>query len=278
MESNNKDKIPVTNIQRFSLHDGPGIRTTIFLKGCSLRCPWCCNPENISPKPQPYKKDGTEGIYGKYMTSDELYNEIIKDKDFYDSDISYSGIGAAKNLKSLPGGITFSGGEPLLQMKKLKPLLQRLKQEHIHMTVETSLYGDKDSLEIALEYIDLFYIDIKSLDIVFCKNIIGGSLERYMTNMQAVFDSEKSVVIRIPVIGGYTDSYENRHKIIDFLKINKNNNILSVELLKEHNLGNSKYMSIGYKPPQYKGVSDEFMELYKKEMEENGIKAEICRI
>ncbi len=126
------EKILLTNIQKFSLHDGPGIRTTIFLKGCSLRCPWCSNPENIEFKEQNYIKDGVAGIYGKWMTCDEIYAEIIKDIDFYGL---FSGGEEIKNLKyleKLPGGVTFSGGEPLLQIDKLVSLLKKLKTKNIH--------------------------------------------------------------------------------------------------------------------------------------------------
>lgn len=88
----------ITNIQRFSLHDGPGIRTTVFMKGCSLRCPWCSNPENLNPYPEKYTKKGINGIYGREYTCDEVYYEIIKDRAFYGSD----------------GGVTFSGGRSLI--------------------------------------------------------------------------------------------------------------------------------------------------------------------
>ena len=94
------DKILLTNIQRFSLHDGPGIRTTIFLKGCSLRCPWCSNPENLNPYPEEYIKDGNRGIYGKEYAIDEIFIEVMKDKDYYESN----------------GGLNFSGGEALLKV------------------------------------------------------------------------------------------------------------------------------------------------------------------
>lgn len=114
-QSTLKEYMLITNIQRFSLHDGPGIRTTIFLKGCSLRCPWCSNPENIKPYPEKYYKDGIEGIYGKNYTCDEVYNEIIKDRAFYDEN----------------GGVTFSGGEALLYVNELLPLLEKLKKERI---------------------------------------------------------------------------------------------------------------------------------------------------
>ena len=83
----------ITNIQRFSLHDGPGIRTTVFLKGCSIKCPWCSNPENIKNYPEVYYKDGVKGIYGKEFSLDEIYAEIVKDRVFYEDN----------------GGVTFSG-------------------------------------------------------------------------------------------------------------------------------------------------------------------------
>ena len=109
-------KVRISNIQRFSLHDGEGIRTTIFLKGCNLRCPWCANPENIDFEFTKYKNKDTkeEGIFGKDIDNLELYNEIIKDKEFY---------------KDSNGGVTFSGGEPLIQIRKLEPLLAKLKKK-----------------------------------------------------------------------------------------------------------------------------------------------------
>ena len=98
------DKILITNIQRMCFHDGPGIRTTVFLKGCNLHCPWCANPENISALPQAYERDGRKGLYGKEFSEEELLKEVLKDRRFYEDG----------------GGVTFSGGEPLLQIKALK--------------------------------------------------------------------------------------------------------------------------------------------------------------
>ena len=101
----------ITNIQRFSLHDGPGIRTTVFLKGCSIRCPWCSNPENLNGYPEKYNKNGIEGIYGKEYSCDEVYDEIMKDEVFYEDD----------------GGVTFSGGEALPQTVNLIQLIKRIR-------------------------------------------------------------------------------------------------------------------------------------------------------
>lgn len=113
----------ITNIQRFSLHDGPGIRTTVFLKGCSIRCPWCSNPENINHQIEKYVKDGKEGFYGKEYSVDEVLKEVLKDKIFYEDN----------------GGVTFSGGEALLYAKELLPLMEQIKQNNISIAVESSL-------------------------------------------------------------------------------------------------------------------------------------------
>lgn len=114
----------ITNIQRFSLHDGPGIRTTVFLKGCSIRCPWCSNPENINHQIESYVKDGKEGFYGKEYSVDQVLKEVLKDKIFYEDN----------------GGVTFSGGEALLYAKELLPLMEQIKQNNISIAVETCLF------------------------------------------------------------------------------------------------------------------------------------------
>lgn len=141
----NAGSILYTNIQRFSLHDGPGIRTTVFLKGCSIRCPWCSNPENLSNQIQRYIKDGQEAFYGSFMEPDELYAEILKDKNFYIGEIDDYSISNCEEMNRLPGGVTFSGGECLLQIEQLIPLLKRLRDEHIHITVESSLFVPQKS-------------------------------------------------------------------------------------------------------------------------------------
>ncbi|RHQ95687.1 radical SAM protein [Ruminococcus sp. AF21-3] len=308
--------ILLTNIQRFSLHDGPGIRTTVFLKGCSIYCPWCSNPENLLHREQRYiKKDKSgkveeEGTYGKWYSPDELYAEVIKDKAFYGACESPSSDGVTV-LDFLPGGVTFSGGECMLQMKPLKPLLERLNAEHIHTAVETSLFTSPAQLAIAISHIDLFYVDIKILDPELCSSVLGGKIDLYRKNLMTLLASGKPVVFRLPVIGGYTDGTANRRAVIALIKeqVQRCPNILKVEILKEHNLGTNKYQSLidaydayadrstqlyddacagstqlygsEIKMPEYKGVSDELMERYKKEIEEGvgrAIPVEICKI
>ena len=291
----NSNNILLTNIQRFSLHDGPGIRTTVFLKGCSIHCPWCSNPENLRHKEEAYiKKDKNgkaeeEGIYGKWYSVDELYREVIKDKAFYGS-CGESSEASPNILDSLPGGVTFSGGECMLQMKELEPLLQKLNQNDIHTAVESSLFCSSDQLSIAISHIDLFYIDIKVMDEKEYEEVLGGRIEIYKKNLESVLESAKLVVFRLPVIGGYTDGEENRVAAVELIKKSAaHKNLLKIELLKEHNLGTNKYQSLldggnEISIPDYKGVSDDLMEQYKKEIEEalrevgSSIEVEICKI
>ena len=285
--------ILLTNIQRFSLHDGPGIRTTVFLKGCSIHCPWCSNPENLLHREQRYVKmdhNGKveeKGTYGKWYSPDELYSEVIKDKAFYGS----CNANSATYLDSLPGGVTFSGGECMLQMKELDPMLQRLNDEQIHTIVETSLFCSSVQLSIAIKHIDLFYVDIKVLNDDLCSSSLGGRIELYKNNLVTLLNSGKPVVFRLPVIGGYTDSEENRKAVVELIesKAKSYSNLLKIEILKEHNLGTNKYQSLidggnEIMLPEYNGVSDELMGQYKIEIEEgmriigSSIPVEICKI
>lgn len=265
-----EDRILVTNIQRFSLHDGPGIRTTVFLKGCSLRCPWCANPENLELYPEKFVKDGKKGIYGRYMTCDEIFNEVAKDKIFYGQKEQKGAVAG------LPGGVTFSGGEPLMQVKALEPLLMRLKEAGIHRCVETALFIQDEQLELAIRYIDLFYIDVKILDQKRCKEVLRGDLRQYERNVERLFHVNCTVVFRVPVIGGYTDSEENQEKLVSFLK---RFNPVGVELIKEHNLGQSKYLSLNRKPLILNTVTDEALYRLKRKIEcQTDIGTEICKI
>ena len=285
--------ILLTNIQRFSLHDGPGIRTTVFLKGCSIHCPWCSNPENLLHREQRYVKMNhngkveEEGTYGKWYSPDELYSEVIKDKAFYGS----CNANLATYLDSLPGGVTFSGGECMLQMKELDPMLQRLNDEQIHTIVETSLFCSSVQLSIAIKHIDLFYVDIKVLNDDLCSSSLGGRIELYKNNLVTLLNSGKPVVFRLPVIGGYTDSEENRKAVVELIesKAKSYSNLLKIEILKEHILGTTKYQSLidggnEIMLPEYNGVSDELMGQYKIEIEEglrivgSSIPVEICKI
>lgn len=265
------DRILLTNIQRFSLHDGPGIRTTVFLKGCSLHCPWCANPENIYMDLETYEKEGRLGVYGKWLSSDELLEVLLKDRIFYSKTVAHDSACA-----NMPGGVTFSGGEPLLQMKELESLCKRLKDKGIHICAETALFVPGSLVEMAIRYVDLFYADVKILDESRCLATLGGDLKCYLGNMAKLFDANKSVIFRVPVIGGYTDDVENREKVIQFVQRFRP---LKVELIKEHNLGTDKYRTLGRRPLSLCTVTDKDMERYRDEMVlRAGVETEVCMV
>ncbi len=273
------NKILLTNIQRFSLHDGPGIRTTVFLKGCSLRCPWCSNPENITSHPEAYVKDGIEGTYGRWMDPEALVHECLKDKGFYEGKKEFWRITDASDIDLLPGGVTFSGGEALLQMDRLVSVCSSLHDAGVHIAVETALFVPSNLLTLAIQNIDFFYVDMKILDGRRCREVEKGNLEFYMSNLDYLLSWKNQrvpVVIRVPVIGKYTDGIDNRRAVKELLGKYRDR-ILKIELIKEHNLGENKYKSLGMEM-RYSGVEDSLMEEYKAELDEIGIPVEICRI
>jgi len=251
----------VTNIQRFSLHDGPGIRTTVFMKGCSLRCPWCSNPENINPNPESFIKNGIEGVFGKELSEDVIFNEVMKDTNFYFD----------------KGGVTFSGGEPLLQAKEMCHLLKRFKKVGITTAIETCLFVPTENLKLVMEYVDYFYVDMKILDKTTCKNILNGDIELYKRNLE-LLSKNKIITIRIPMIDGYTTSDTNKKLIIKEIEKYKKT-INKIEIIKEHNLGESKYKSLGKTIPKYVELSDVVIEEFKNLIyDRTNIEVEVCKI
>lgn len=249
-------------VQRSSFYDGPGIRTIVFLKGCSLRCPWCCNPETISSKPQVYfnGETGTKGVYGKEIQVRELVEVLKKDKPFYQS----SG-----------GGVTFSGGEPLLQAKALAECLENLKKENIHTAIETSLFCSLNSLDLVKEFVDLFVIDVKILDPKDCKKYLGGDLEVYLQNIERVFKMQKNCVFRFPAVKPYTFNESNLKLLHNFLKKWK---IKKIEIFSVHNLAKEKYKSLGMEPLYFEEVKKEELEKIKKQFSSLSLEMNILNI
>ena len=252
----------ITNIQRFSLHDGPGIRTTVFLKGCSIRCPWCSNPENINHQIESYVKDGKEGFYGKEYSVDQVLKEVLKDKIFYEDN----------------GGVTFSGGEALLYAKELLPLMQQIKQNNISIAVESSLFVPSSYLEMVIPFVDYFYVDLKVMDKERCSFLLKGNLDLFKSNL-AILAKSKKFNVRIPVIYGYTDDENNIKCIIDVIREYRSS-IKKVGLIKGHNLGDNKYVTLGKEVPKKAEVSDLFLEEYKKKIINSidKVNVEICKL
>ena len=234
--------VRITNIQRFSLHDGPGIRTTVFLKGCNLRCPWCCNPENIDFNIEHYVENELEKDFGYDIDLEDLEKVILKDEAFYDNG---------------KGGVTFSGGEPLLQIEKMIPLLESLKSKNINICFETALSVDEKLVLMALNYADFIYIDIKSLADT---SLTGLDLETYLNNIELVDNSgikKENVVFRIPLNYECTLNEDNLIKISSLLKSYPDSN---VEIFKTHNLAETKYGRLNKQYKSFKQLSDEDME------------------
>lgn len=251
--------ITVSNIQRFCLHDGPGIRTTVFLKGCSLHCPWCANPENIKADIEKYIDNGKEAFYGKKMLLSEIYSECLKDKSFYGND----------------GGITFSGGEPLLHIELYEPLLQKLKEANISLCAETALFFNANSVELAARYFDYFCVDIKILDSGKCKTLLGGNIEVYKKNVEYLLSTGKDIQFRVPLIPPFTTELENINAIADFCTEHK---ITNLELIKGHNLAQKKYQLLNremYNTPDLGQLKlDNIQETFLKA----GIQTKVCKI
>jgi len=213
----------IFKIQRYSIHDGPGIRTTLFFCGCPLSCCWCHNPESQA---MPLKSNGQDID----SISDLLMEEIEKDLIFYDD----SG-----------GGVTFSGGEPLCQPQLLFKLLDLCREQQIHTCVDTSGYGDADILLKAAQKADLILYDIKLMDDSAHKKYTGKSVVPVLDNLKQLSEQKAAVRLRFPLIPKITDTDENIGRIIAFLK--ENTIYRDIHILPFHKAGEGKYEALNMK-------------------------------
>lgn len=294
----------VFNIMKYAVHDGPGIRTTIFLKGCPLNCWWCHNPESQELKPQltffPNRCIGcmdcisackenaitevngrvktdlekcencgdctlvcfaeAREMAGKSMSVEEVVSEIKKDKIFYDE----SG-----------GGVTFSGGEPLMQSSYLLELLKKMKRLDIHTTIDTCGYASSNILEEVAELTDLFLFDLKHMNSEKHEKYTGVSNTLILENLNKLHKMGKDIIIRIPIIPGFNDSKEELEDFRDLIGTLKN--IKEVDLLSYHSIGQEKYNRLGksYKMKEVKEPSKEDMDNAAKIIGECGVKIKI---
>ena len=213
-------KIPaavVANIQRFSIHDGPGIRTTVFFKGCPLWCKWCHNPEMIS-----FDKDENSRIF----TTKELVKEVLRDQIFFGED----------------GGVTISGGEPLAQdMCFMVDFLSALKRQGISIACDTSGYAPWENFELVLPYVDVFLFDIKLATEAAHINFTGSSNKLIIENLTRLAKTDK-VHLRIPVIDGANDGSEIK-KILALAKKKAPN--AKIQFIPYHSLGVRKREKLG---------------------------------
>ncbi|MDA3822153.1 MAG: glycyl-radical enzyme activating protein [Bacteroidales bacterium] len=225
--------LTIFDIKRFALHDGPGIRTTVFLKGCPLRCLWCHNPESHSTEEEKYDVtrivDGKEismsKIYGKEVDQETLLKEILNDQVFYEES---------------NGGVTFSGGEPLMQHKALINLLKILGEKGIHRAVDTSGYANREIVSMVAEQTDLFLFDLKLMDSDRHKEFTGVENQRILENADLILDKGVELIFRVPVIPGINDSDAEINALMKFLTDRKDR-VKDVHLLPYHKIGMQKY-------------------------------------
>ena len=210
-------KASIDSIETFGLVDGPGIRTVVFFNGCKLRCKYCHNPEMFTKKENNY-------------TVDQVYKKIIRCKPYYRK----------------RGGVTFSGGEPLLHSDFIIELAKKLKKENIHLALDTAGVGNGNYKEI-LKYIDLVILDIKHTNNEGYKEITGRPLKEVENFIQEVNKQNKKVWIRQVVVPGITDTKEYLDSLLEYLK--KIKNIKRIDFLPYHHLGQEKYLKLNIPYP-----------------------------
>ncbi len=243
----------IFDIKKYALHDGPGIRSTVFFKGCPLKCWWCHNPEGINPKPEPILRNiinfnslsSKYNIIGREVSVDNVIDEIRKDWIFYEQS---------------NGGVTISGGEPLMQPKFLRSLLQKCHQVlDSATTLDTSGYASWKTLESILKYVDLFLYDIKIIDNNEHKRFTGASNDQIISNIEKLDKQANNIIIRFPVIPGITDTSTNIEQICAWLQ--KRSTIDEIHLLPYHEIGKAKYerLKLKYRLGDLKPPSDERM-------------------
>jgi len=292
----------VTNIQGYSIHDGQGIRTVVFLKGCSLECQWCSNPECISPHPEvgfiqklctkcgkcagicpngaldyqegklPHlDQERCDGcgicceacsykalvLYGKLMSEEEVFDAVKRDKIFY---------------QASSGGVTVSGGEPLLQPQIVCDVFQKCRQDGIHTCIETSGCAPESALRQVLPYTDYILYDLKHLNSEKHRQYTGKPNELILSNARIAAESSVETLFRMPLIPGINDDEQNIRQTAGFLH-GLGDNTLNIELMPYHRLGKGKYESLGRRYPlnNVPSPEPEHLESIKKIFESEGI-------
>ena len=217
----------IFDIQKYSIHDGPGIRTIVFLKGCAFRCRWCCNPESQEFKIQPMTFGGKEKIIGRDVTVREVMQEVIKDAPYY---------------KRSGGGLTLSGGESLLQPDFGVALLRAAKDMGLTTAIETTGFAGFDVIERFLKYLDYVLMDIKHMNPQKHKKFIGHTNELVLENAKRIKDSGANLTIRVPVIPTFNNTVE---EISEIAKFAKSLGVEKLHLLPYHRMGEDKYAGLG---------------------------------
>ena len=292
----------IFDIQRCSIHDGPGIRSLVFMKGCPLNCLWCSNPESQSPSQEVMvtstkcigcgkcievcptgaakKKNPLEAkwlcvvcgscveacpstarqMIGQYMSLNEVMKEVEKDILFY---------------QRSKGGVTVSGGEPLMQADFVRILLKSCQEKGIHAAIETCGFAKWKDFKKVLEYVDLVLYDIKHMDTQKHKELTGVGNELILQNAKKVAELGKKMIIRVPVIPDINDSLENMKSIAKFVRTLSG--VTKIHLLSYHRLGESKYNRLGkkYALKEIKPLDKESLSEQKKIIESYNLRVQI---
>ena len=229
----------VFDIKEFAIHDGPGIRTTVFLKGCPMSCTWCHNPEGQSRQPQVIRSPVGERIAGKEYTAVALAELLNQQVDI---------------LRANEGGITFSGGEPLLQADFVSEVIDLL--DDVHILLDTSGYGQEQDFRRLVDRSDLVFFDLKLIDRIAHQHFTGCDNGLILSNLQIINEMGKPFVVRIPLVPGVTDTNQNLASIIQIL--HELSGLLRVDLLPYNKAAGSKYQ---YTVMEFKPDYDESREL-----------------
>lgn len=286
----------VANVQRFTIHDGPGIRTELFLKGCSLRCQWCSNPETY----ERYRQVGVEPnkcigcgyclkacekhgknalIIGENhiaaINRDQCDNCLLCAEECFSGCLSIWGDPMSPEeamdvirrdrtfYEKSGGGVTISGGEALLQWRFCRDVFKMCKEEGINTCVETALHVDPKAIDGVAPYVDLFITDIKQMDSDIHKKYTGVGNELILSNIKKLVEMGKPLIIRMPIIPGFNDNQEYIEQTSDFILKELGNKPELIQLLKYRPLGVQKAKTLGL-PMQMKDIDIEDKEGFEQ--------------
>lgn len=250
----------IFDIQKFSVHDGPGIRTIVFLKGCVLRCKWCCNPESQNYEIEQMENGSKIKTVGRDVTVKEVIDEVLKDRVYF---------------RRTGGGLTLSGGESLCQPDFAEALLRAAKENGLSTALESTAAAPMETIRKLLPYLDHYLMDIKHVDTAKHKAFTGRDNTLMLENAKQLAKEARHLVIRVPVIPTFNDTPEEIASIAAYVK-----EIMpggEIHLLPYHRLGSDKYKSLGrkYEMEHIVPPSDEHMELLLKTVKQFGLLGQI---
>ena len=251
----------IFNIQRFSIHDGPGVRTIIFLKGCPLKCKWCCNPESQSYKHETITLGGVTKPVGNDVTVGEVIEEIERDRVYY--------------RRSGYGGITLSGGECLWQPEFSEALLRVCREHGISTAIETTGYADIEIIRRLLPHVDTVLMDIKHVDAQKHKEFTTRDNSLILENAKHMARESKRLIIRTPVIPTFNDTESEIGSIAKFAASLEG--VSEMHLLPYHRIGSDKYVGLGraYEMAHISPPTKEHMERLLDVVKQYGLKGQI---